>query len=864
MKVEAAGGIDRDGGDSDGGDSAVLDNLLHATENLLQYTWMDIDYQAILKELVAICGAKYGAMNLFDEDGEGFVTVAIEGNGASVRKAIDLLGFKLIGKRWNPDPARAEQLHASTISHYACMADLNVKSIPKSIVTTLTSMFQIGEVVLVSVMAKGVSLGDFTMVMGKGKPFSNEDIAEIYAHQVGMTILRIRAEKGRARSQLYAKNILDTTVEGFLLISALDGRILDVNDAYCAMSGFSKEELLRFGIADLDVAANLEEREKHIRRVDQHGSDTFAARHHRKDGSLFDVEFSVSRSKMENGDGQFICFCHDITERLQAEAALKESESKFRSIFYNMDTINSLYEVITDKVGNPCDYRFLEVNQTFEKLVGMKASDLVGKTLLEVFPDTEKWLLEKNKEAFLTGKSIRFDYYIKTINSYTEVFIYTPFKGQLAMSSMDVTKRRLAELEVQAKSSSLETLNQEMKATLTELASLNDELVNAKRVADEANSAKSQFLANMSHEIRTPMNGFLGMLQLLEQTELDHEQSEYIRLAKSSTSTLLNLINDILDYSKIEAGKLELEAIPFSLAALMGDLTGLYRLAVMKKGLILESSIGLDVPDNLNGDPFRLKQILSNLVGNSVKFTQTGRIDVSARRLASDDRQGVTLEFAVKDTGIGIKDSHKELLFKRFSQVDSSDTRNYGGTGLGLAISKRLVELMGGRMWVESHADEGSSFYFTCEMKTVDIVEDQMNPSSGKSDVHSRYSRLSLLLAEDDPISRMIIEKYSALRGWNVTVAQNGKEAIDMFRSTFFNAILMDMQMPVINGINATGIIRMLEKPVHQHTPIIAITAHVLKGDREACLNAGMDDYLPKPVDIDEFFAVVERWTNHT
>jgi CheY-like chemotaxis protein len=149
-------------------------------------------------------------------------------------------------------------------------------------------------------------------------------------------------------------------------------------------------------------------------------------------------------------------------------------------------------------------------------------------------------------------------------------------------------------------------------------------------------------------------------------------------------------------------------------------------------------------------------------------------------------------------------------------------------------------------------------------MKTVDIVEDQMNPSSGKSDVHSRYSRLSLLLAEDDPISRMIIEKYSALRGWNVTVAQNGKEAIDMFRSTFFNAILMDMQMPVINGINATGIIRMLEKPVHQHTPIIAITAHVLKGDREACLNAGMDDYLPKPVDIDEFFAVVERWTNHT
>ncbi len=284
--------------------------------------------------------------------------------------------------------------------------------------------------------------------------------------------------------------------------------------------------------------------------------------------------------------------------------------------------------------------------------------------------------------------------------------------------------RRVVEQELLLANENLKKSQEAMMKVLQELKAENEErrkaelkMIKAKEEAEAANAAKSQFLANMSHEIRTPLNGVMGVLQLMQMTELTEEQSEYMRISKVSSDALLLVINDILDYSKIEAGKMELEKVPFEFEKVVNDAVGLFRLSAEKKGLEMTVDFDRTIPDQLTGDPFRLRQVISNLVGNAVKFTPTGRVDISVKMADTPSANAVILKFAVVDTGIGIPDSKKDLLFKSFSQVDSSNTRKYGGTGLGLVISKSLIELMQGEIWAESIYEEGSRFYFTCVLE---------------------------------------------------------------------------------------------------------------------------------------------------
>jgi len=639
-----------------------------------------------------------------------------------------------------------------------------------------------------------------------------------------------------AASRQGYRDLIDS-LDHLIFTTSLEGEIRTVNQRISRVFGLSYAELVGHRIEEFFDEPRMEHVKDSVAWYEEkrHWTGTVRARL-KKTGAVlyFDcvLQAIVKDGKVVGASG----LARDITAQRESETRFTELFETLQEGVYFCDPGGSLLDV------NPAMVRMLGYVHR-DELVGSNIGKLYFEKPENPFPERVRTHNSASlmREITLRRKDGTPIICIDNSNAICDAFgRMVRHQGTL----VDITVRKRSEEELQL----------------------------AKEAAEAANMAKSAFLAHMSHEIRTPMNAVIGMTELALDTDLTPEQKEYLSMARDSAGSLLNLINDILDFSKIEAGKLDLDSIDFSLRLGIKEMVKILGVRAKQKGLELSVDIPAEVPDALLGDPSRLRQVLSNLVDNAIKFTERGGVVLKIEK-ESQSEQEVFLHFSVTDSGIGIPSDKQQLIFEAFAQADTSTTRKYGGTGLGLSISGRLVRMMEGKIWVESEMNQGSVFHFTARFGLQKPQAKKAYLQRGGSDSAMLSSRrsvregkrdLRILLVEDNAINQILAQRLIRKRGHKIAVASNGREALAALESERFDLILMDIQMPEMSGLEVTEEIRRKERKTGEHIPIIATTASVMKEDRERCMEAGMDAYISKPIERELLFETIDTLTGYS
>jgi len=653
-----------------------------------------------------------------------------------------------------------------------------------------------------------------------------------------------------------------------------EGRIVLSNAAFERVMEYSGAELA--GKRFFDVLVSPERRAESRKRLEDcvtaGTASAFESEWIAKSGDPRRISFSNVPMLNEQGKVEYyIATGIDVTNRSLADRELLKSETLFRSLWEA--SCEPMF--LTDATG-----MIVKVNAAFANMLGAGAGSLEGMSVTGLFHPEEReeprnfhraLYASDRKERFferelhfVQGPSGIFE------NSVTRVDIPGQ-PSQMLCILRDITEQKRGAEELARAKEAAEAANRELIAAnrnLEETGRLAREMADR---AEALSAAKSDFLANMTHEVRTPLNGILGMTGLALETELAGDQREYLELVKSSAEALLSLVNDVLDFSKYEAGKLGLDCVEFSLRALVRDVLRPLALRASVSGLAFESVVEEGLPDRFIGDPLRIGQVLRNLAGNAIKFTHEGKISVHVRVQSGAGSEAVpsseaahsnvTLCFCVADTGIGIPPEKHRLIFEPFTQADGSTTRRYGGTGLGLSICSGLVELMGGRIWVESQVGQGSAFYLTLRLEAA-APKETSQAVPAPSARRDRARKLRILVADDDSVNQRLAARLLEREGHSVTIAGSGHEALELLERNLsepdkYDLILMDVQMPGLDGLQATARIREKERGSPHRVPIVAMTALVAESDRLRCLESGMDAYVNKPVHVPELMKII-------
>jgi PAS domain S-box-containing protein len=678
------------------------------------------------------------------------------------------------------------------------------------------------------------------------------------------------------RSRFFDHSLTPMCINGF------DGFFKYVNPVYERTFGYTREELMTEPFITTVHPDDKERAEQSVRRMmaDGESSREFEIRIRCKDGTYKWMSWNAVAYLDQQA---FYCVGHDVTENKLAHEALAE-RARLANLTADVGVALTRADSMTAMLGACADALVRHLGVAFARMWTLNP----GEQILELQASAGLYThLDGPHSRIPVGKFKIGLIAHERLPHLTNSVIGDPRVGDqdwarregmvaFAGHPLTVADHVVGVMAVFSRQPLTESV-------LTALAALADgialgiarlhtqqELIVAKTAAEAASRAKSEFLANMSHEIRTPMNGIIGFTDLVLDTELSGEQRQYIEGVKTSGESLLRIINDILDFSKIEAGRLDLETIDFDLGESLGNTVGTLALRAHEKGLELLYEIKPDVPDALVGDPARLWQVLINLVGNAVKFTRKGEISVLVENEELTPEHA-TLHFTVSDTGIGIASDKLQSIFEPFVQADNSMTRKFGGTGLGLTITGRLVEMMGGRIWVESDEGRGSRFHFTarfgrCSTPLVkralpdstvatQRVQPELPLAVKPADPQGRSLRI--LVVEDNPVNQLLAVRVLQKVGHTTAIADNGQEALEALERETFDLVLMDVQMPVMDGFQASAAIRAKEQETGRHLPIVAMTAHAMKGDRERCFEAGMDGYVSKPIEADALFTAI-------